>query len=231
MKHVIGICVMWAGVLYAGVALHIPVHRPTVVREFVLGMGSKSFSSRFKDAKWMFERASRFLYSSVALPLARLSMSDEEANAMETHDDDPSECAIIEEQDEDDTQTRVQMLIARRKHDDQMDEFDEKFEEEGEPHDASAETEPMDGESYNFDSMLENVQKISEDLQIKKVLIEELLARLNGFSNLYRIEALVNSFFMNAPFCQFLQSSFHANCEFPDFSSESQTGRTFSRRF
>jgi hypothetical protein len=78
-----------------------------------------------------------------------------------------------------------------------MDEFDEKIEEEGEPHDESAETEQMDGESCsNFDSMLDEVQKISEDLQNKKVLIEGLLTRLNGFCNLYRIEALVNNSFM-----------------------------------
>lgn len=170
----------------------------------------------------MFESASRLVYPSVAFPLSRLSMSDDEAHAMETHDDDPSECSIIEEQDEDDTQTRVQMLIARRNHDAQMDEFDEKIEEEGEPHDESAETEQMDGESCsNFDSMLDEVQKISEDLQNKKVLIEGLLTRLNGFCNLYRIEALVNNSFMKSLFCQFLQSSFHANCEFPDFSSDS----------
>lgn len=196
MKHVIGDLLMWDGVVCWCRLAHFR-HCLMVVCELVLGMGSNFFSSRFEDAKCMFESASRLLYPSVAFPLSRWSMSDDEAHAMETHDDDPPECAIIEEQDEDYTQTRVQMLIARRNHDAQMDEFDEKIEKEGEPHDESAETEQMDGESCsNFDSMLDEVQKISEDLQNKKVLIEGLLTRLNGFCNLYRIESLVNNSFM-----------------------------------
>ena len=140
----------------------------------------------------MFESATRFFFPAFASPLSRMSMSEDETNEHEAHDDDPSELGMDQEQHEEDVEGSVQMMIARR-NEIHMEGYEETFEEDGGNHDESAETEPMYQESCSdFDSMWERVQKITEDLHSKRVHFQDLMARLNDHSHLYQIDILVN---------------------------------------
>ncbi len=121
-------------------------------------------------------------------------MSDEETIALEAHHD-PSEFECDEEQDEENVENNLQRLIENRKFHAHMEGHEENFEEDCGDHDESAESEPMEEEfCSNFDSMWEQVQKISEDLHSKRVVFQELLARLNDHSQFFKIDILVNHF-------------------------------------
>jgi hypothetical protein len=139
----------------------------------------------------MFESASRFLFPGFLPPLLRMSMSDEETITSEAHHY-PSEFECDEEQDGENVENSLQRMIENSKFHANTEGHEETFEEDCGDHD---ETEPMEEEfCSNFDSMWEQVQKISEDLHSKRVAFQELFARLNEHSQVFKIEILVNHF-------------------------------------
>ena len=161
-----------------------------------------------------------------------MSISDEETKELKAHyDHDACDFEYQAVPNEDDVEGSIQMMIDRRHHNAQMEGCEGDFEEGGDIHDESAETEPMDEESCSdFNSMWQTLQRITETLHSKKIAIEALMLRLQGHSHLYKIENLVNQYFSNSfSFIVFRQSRFHANWKISDFASGPQTGCTSCR--
>ncbi len=126
-----------------------------------------------------------------------MSDSEEENKELEPHQEYLCEMGVQDEQNDDDTEARIAELISRKQEGVQLEYCNEKTDDEGA--DESYETEPMEGEpSCDFGSMLENVQEIVETLHSKSSDINTLLERLNGYSNVYKIENLVKEFYWNS---------------------------------
>lgn len=143
----------------------------------------------------MFESTWRKGFAQFSSSISRMSISDEENKEFDNHQEDMDELGAAEEQNEaGSSSARILEPISRSPEDEQMEDYVEKTDDEGV--DESAETEPIYGESnYDFGFMLEQVQMIIENLLSKKADIETLLDRLNGYSNVYKIENLVKSFY------------------------------------
>ncbi len=152
---------------------------------------------------WMFEVVSSSIFAGFLLPLANIPMSGEENNDMEAFHNDQSEFEIKEEQTEQDVQASIASMIASRSGIQDSEVCSEEFEEESGNLDESAETEPMDNQGapidhafvYNFSEMFSNLQEMRQGLHDRKEAVEILLARLKSYSNLLKIEPLVNRLF------------------------------------
>lgn len=114
-------------------------------------------------------------------------MRDEETNELGEPDHQHFGSEMDGEQNEDDEQ------ISQSQDGENIGDCEDDFERDSAKNDDSAETEPMCGESYpNFEEMLNCVATFSEELEKRKVEIDSMISRLNGYSNLYKIENLVN---------------------------------------
>jgi hypothetical protein len=142
---------------------------------------------------FMFEGLTRVFFAGFAHSLLRMSMSEEENIDVEQCEDLQSALEFNEEQDEEDVELSIQAMISNRRQASGIDANDVFGEEDGNIQDESAETEPMETEScLNFRSMLDHVQKLSQELHEKRVALESLMARLHGHSTWCKIEPLVN---------------------------------------
>jgi hypothetical protein len=116
-----------------------------------------------------------------------MSMRDEETNELGGPDHQHFDFEMDGEQNEDDEQ------ISQSQDGENVGDSEDDFERDSAKNDDSAETEPMCGESYpNFEEMMNSVATFSEELEKRKVEIDSMISRLNGYSNLYKIENLVN---------------------------------------
>ncbi len=142
----------------------------------------------------MFERTWRKGFAHFSSSILRMSISDEENKELDNHQEDMYELGAAEDQNEAGSSARFFEPISRSPEDEQMEDYVEKTDDEGA--DESAETELLDGVlNCDFGFMLEQVQNIIENLHSKKADIETLLDRLNGHSNVYKIENLVKCFY------------------------------------
>lgn len=178
--------------------------------------GQEIFQSKFREKNVsMFEAVlaslswggSKHFLSHLPLTSLEIPMSDEENIELDAQDQEICEFEINDEQNENDDAD----MMTRRRYEDSpnIEHCEDHFEEDGENHDESAETELMGVETHpDFESMMQEVQKFCEELQIKKLTIENLIAGLNGCSNLYKIENLVNEISVTGPLVRFLVFSF-----------------------
>ena len=127
---------------------------------------------------------------------------------MSTRDEETNELGELNlefemdgEQNEDDEQ------ISQSQDGENIGDCEDDFERDSAKNDDSAETEPICEESYhNFEEILNEVAKFSEELEKRKVDISSMISRLKGYTNVYKIENLVNLLYLKCVVVRFFGS-------------------------
>jgi hypothetical protein len=128
-------------------------------------------------------------------------MTDEETNELGEPDHQHFESEMDGEQNEDDE------LISHGQDGENVGDCEDGFERDSAKNDDSAETEPICEESYhNFEEILNEVAKFSEELEKRKVDISSMISRLKGYTNVYKIENLVNLLYLKCVVVRFFGS-------------------------